>query len=192
MAIGIDSEIEEFARGLFANCPFNVGTWNGKNRTPVNESRHISHYDGHLHVYTSIEACNVWNNYRCTRILVNSLLLSHLKCPTNHTVTSIERYPEDHQSVPFKFGLAGHGRNATKALKPSKQELDSLDYTIPSLCRCSGRWIPESSVCLGYEVFEYPWPIFLWVCYLNRRVWIRHCLTCRMDWYITCRHIHCE
>jgi hypothetical protein len=37
---------------------------------------------------------------------------------------------------------------------------------------------------------------FLWVCYLNRRVWciradIRHCLTCRMDWYFTCRHIRC-
>lgn len=55
MAIEIDLEIEEFARGLFANCPFNIGTWNGKNRTPVNESRHISHYDGH---FRSGKECN--------------------------------------------------------------------------------------------------------------------------------------
>lgn len=129
----IDSELEEFARGLSANFPFSIGTWNGRNTTHVNVSRHIPHYDGYFYIYTSIEACNVWNNYRCTHILVNSLPLSHLKSSTNHTAISSERYPKDKyfkiqsltkqlaidicRSVSFKLGLAGHGKRCNQIIE---------------------------------------------------------------------------
>ncbi|OQD80764.1 hypothetical protein PENANT_c033G11225 [Penicillium antarcticum] len=131
MAMEIDTKLEEFSRELFANFPFIIGTWNGKNSS-VNESRHISHYDGNFHIYTSVEACDIWNSYRSTRILVSSLLLSHLKPSMRCTATPTESHPDQYfniyyltkqlaidicQSVPFKLGLTEHGKKNNQAIE---------------------------------------------------------------------------
>jgi hypothetical protein len=70
----IDSELEEFARGLFATFPFSIGTWNGSNMTHVNESRHVPHYvyistfippSKHAMFGTTIAALTFWSTVSC-------------------------------------------------------------------------------------------------------------------------------
>lgn len=170
---------------------------------------------GYFHVYTSTEACNIRNNYRCTHILVSSLLLSHLKRSTNHTAS--KRYPEDQYfkiqsltkqlaidicwSFSYKLGLAGHGKKYNQRIETVQTGAGlTLLYPLYLAAVVGGYPSPVCVWAMRCSNILAPYlgigAALLWVCYLNRRVWcirvdIRHCLTCRMDWYFTCRHIRC-
>ncbi|CAG8930110.1 unnamed protein product [Penicillium salamii] len=77
-ALDIDLQLEHLIANLSPSfsyttvlCPkdtlFRVGRGN------------IMHHNGRYHIYQSIEACRLWNNYRLIRILVNELILSQLQ-----------------------------------------------------------------------------------------------------------------
>jgi hypothetical protein len=69
-ALRIDNELANWA----ATCPSDYYY-----RTVTLEERSEDVYSDFYHVYNSISAATMWNDYRVIRILVNELLLQHLR-----------------------------------------------------------------------------------------------------------------
>ncbi|PYH92854.1 hypothetical protein BO71DRAFT_12380 [Aspergillus ellipticus CBS 707.79] len=125
IALTIDSELEDFACNMSPEFVYAVGTRPPHLPPRAQDDHNFSFYHGTCHMYQSLWACNVWNNYRYTRILVNSLILSHLPAETPpgrqgpeyddfrdqclRTRDRMRQLATDICcSVPFKFGVAGH------------------------------------------------------------------------------------
>ncbi|OOQ87565.1 hypothetical protein PEBR_15599 [Penicillium brasilianum] len=126
IAEAIDSQLSSFASRLFTRFPYKVKRWSGDTSLNLREAAHISNYDGSFQIYTSDDACNLWNNYRCVRITVNRLIFKHIPCLKRKTLHSVENKYFEKQvtsrrcllrqlaieiclSVPFRLGLAGRG-----------------------------------------------------------------------------------
>lgn len=84
--------------------------------------RGISPYNNEYHIYSDQWACNTWNQYRCARILVSDIILSHIhKVSKSSSMTSISDEFRQHcktlqstiprlaidicRSVPFHLGV---------------------------------------------------------------------------------------
>ncbi|GKZ25247.1 hypothetical protein AbraIFM66951_003487 [Aspergillus brasiliensis] len=134
IAMAIDLELEHFAGHVSANFTYKVETRPGGMSSCKHDDTNFCHYRGTYHIYQSIWSCNIWNNYRYTRILVNDMILTHLRSMAlnDHQGLDYSLF-KDHCvrirdlirqlatdiccSIPFKFGVAGHAK---------KDVLDSL------------------------------------------------------------------
>ncbi|CAK38673.1 transcriptional regulator family: Fungal Specific TF [Aspergillus niger] len=124
MAMAIDLELGHFASHASADFTYKVETQPGSVTSCEHDEGNFCHYQGTYHIYQSIWSCNIWNNYRYTRILVNSMILTHLRsmASSGHQVLDYGLF-KDHCirirdlmrqlatdiccSIPFKFGVAG-------------------------------------------------------------------------------------
>ncbi|EHA20644.1 hypothetical protein ASPNIDRAFT_190765 [Aspergillus niger ATCC 1015] len=124
MAMAIDLELGHFASHASADFTYKVETQPGSVTSCEHDEGNFCHYQGTYHIYQSIWSCNIWNNYRYTRILVNSMILTHLRSMAScgHQVLDYGLF-KDHCirirdlmrqlatdiccSIPFKFGVAG-------------------------------------------------------------------------------------
>lgn len=138
-ARAIDTELAEYAIMFVTSFPYKAVTWTESDANNTFESLHIAHFDRRFHFYTSTEACDVWNKYRCARIIVNRLILVQLRRlerrsqdSSNHSsskdklheVESLLKHlaVEICSSVPFKLGIAGKGKNPLphpESIKPA-------------------------------------------------------------------------
>ncbi|KAJ5221907.1 uncharacterized protein N7469_010794 [Penicillium citrinum] len=102
-------------------------------------------YDDQYHVYPNFWACNIWNQYRCARILVSELILSHMwkisdssklemsedfraHCKTLRTI--IRRLAVDIcRSLPFNLGA--HQKDASPNCPPPESYLGGLTLLWP-------------------------------------------------------------
>ena len=102
-------------------------------------------YDDQYHVYPTFWACNIWNQYRCARILVSELILSHMwkisdssklemsedfraHCKTLRT--TIRRLAVDIcRSLPFNLGA--HQKDASPNCPPPESYLGGLTLLWP-------------------------------------------------------------
>ncbi|CAG8152670.1 unnamed protein product [Penicillium salamii] len=130
LARSIDSQPLSFSRRFFARFPYKIHKWTDRVSNIWRESANVSHYDRCFHVYTSSEASNIWNNYRCARILVNRLIVTSL-CPwerQNPNLAGNSGFENCGQisrsvsqqlameiclSVPFRLGLSRNGNTST-------------------------------------------------------------------------------
>lgn len=84
--------------------------------------RGILPYNNEYHIYPNLWICNTWNQYRCARIIVSDILLSHMnKVSNNSSMTSLSDEFRHHckalqstmrrlavdicRSVPFHLGV---------------------------------------------------------------------------------------
>ncbi|KAL1963579.1 hypothetical protein VTN77DRAFT_8024 [Rasamsonia byssochlamydoides] len=79
IAFAIDSELEAFVSDLPPNFSYTIGTRIDGRPFRVSEHYDLSPYNGYFHIYESLWMCNIWNNYRSSRILVNELILAGLR-----------------------------------------------------------------------------------------------------------------
>ena len=165
IAQSIDSQLLSFACKLFSRIPYKVQKWRGNISSIRQDGIHISHYERNFHVYTSSDACNIWNKYRCARIFVNKIIFKHL-ChwnrqalqPTDHE--SFEKQRESCQSllrrlaidiclsVPFRLGLTGEG---TESCTHSQMIGSGAGFAL------------LSPLYLAASVDGYPGSVCLWV-----------------------------
>ncbi|PYI03715.1 hypothetical protein BO78DRAFT_421328 [Aspergillus sclerotiicarbonarius CBS 121057] len=123
IAMAIDSELGHYASTLSAEFSYATGTWPGDVVSREKDGDNFSHYQGSYHIYQSTWACNVWNNYRYIRILVNGVILTHLAiAQKSQPGVEYDRFKNQCVqirglmrqlatdiccSIPFKFGVAG-------------------------------------------------------------------------------------
>ncbi|GLB03077.1 hypothetical protein AtubIFM57258_007651 [Aspergillus tubingensis] len=125
MAMAIDLELEQFAGNVSASFTYKVETQSGSVSSCEYEEGNFCHYRGTYHIYQSVWSCNIWNNYRYIRILVNNMILTHLQSMAlgGHQVLDYGLFKahcirirdlmrqlatDICCSVPFKFGVAGN------------------------------------------------------------------------------------
>ncbi|GLA82229.1 hypothetical protein AtubIFM56815_006411 [Aspergillus tubingensis] len=125
MAMAIDLELEQFAGNVSASFTYKVETQSGSVSSCEYEEGNFCHYRGTYHIYQSVWSCNIWNNYRYIRILVNNMILTHLQSMVlgGHQVLDYGLFKahcirirdlmrqlatDICCSVPFKFGVAGN------------------------------------------------------------------------------------
>ncbi|RAK95514.1 Zn(II)2Cys6 transcription factor domain-containing protein [Aspergillus ibericus CBS 121593] len=123
IAMAIDSELELFASTVSAELSYATSAWHGDVVSREKDGDNFSHYQGSYHIYQSTWACNIWNNYRYMRILVNDVILTHASNaqksqPGMEHDSFMNRCVRIRGlmrqlavdiccSVPFKFGVAG-------------------------------------------------------------------------------------
>lgn len=125
MAMAIDLELEQFASNVSASFTYKVETQPGSVSSCEDEKGNFCHYQGTYHIYQSVWSCNIWNNYRYIRILVNDMILDHLRLIAlgGHQVLDYGLFKahcirirdlmrqlatDICCSIPFKFGIAGN------------------------------------------------------------------------------------
>lgn len=76
-ARSLDADMSAWVQGLSPSCYFDVYV----NPGPfwVNKQYHISPYKGLSYTYSGVWLCNVWNNYRLSRIHVDDIILTRLR-----------------------------------------------------------------------------------------------------------------
>ncbi|OOF98035.1 hypothetical protein ASPCADRAFT_141883 [Aspergillus carbonarius ITEM 5010] len=124
IAMAIDSELAHFASTVSAEFSYATGTWPDDAPSREKDEGNFSHFQGSYHIYQSTWACNVWNNYRYIRILVNNVILKHLGSVARKSQPIVEHGSFKDEcvrirglarqlatdiccSVPYKFGIAG-------------------------------------------------------------------------------------
>ncbi|KAJ5624570.1 hypothetical protein N7510_000879 [Penicillium lagena] len=165
IARAIDSELMEIANMFVASFPYKTVKWTESHPNNMFESLHIAHFDRRFHVYTSTEACDVWNKYRCARIIVNRLIFMQLhrlerksRDSSNHSsyksqlpeIESLLKHLaiEICSSVPFQLGIAGRRK-------------DSLPF--PEMIKPAAGFTLLFPLYLAATVDGYPDPTCLWV-----------------------------
>ncbi|PWY85982.1 hypothetical protein BO70DRAFT_312204 [Aspergillus heteromorphus CBS 117.55] len=166
IARAIDSELEDLTGTFSSEFVYALCTRPPSHPPPpATNGYNFAYYHGTYHMYQTLWACNVWNNYRYVRILVNTVILSHLPpvAPAAQSGPEYESFraqcvrPRDRMrqlatdiccSVPFKFGVAGH------------EEMDGVD---PVMTRAGTGFTLLLPLYVAVLVDGVSSPIYTWV-----------------------------
>jgi hypothetical protein len=102
--------------------------------------RGIAMYDDQYHVYPNLWVCSTWNQYRCARIIVSEIILSHIRQISDSSLSSLSDEFRQHcktlrstirrlavdicRSVPFHLGA--HSKEASPNFPPPEGYIGGL------------------------------------------------------------------
>jgi len=93
----LDLELTTWAHNLSPSWSYQTVTCRDDCFFRVSECDKLRPYNGRYHVYRDLWMCNIWNNYRYARILVNEIILSQLQSQASRSTTlSYSRLFRDH------------------------------------------------------------------------------------------------
>lgn len=93
----LDLELTNWALNLSPGWSYQTVTCRDNSFFRISECDKLRPYNGRYHIYRDLWACNIWNNYRYARILVNEIILLQLQSQASRsTALSYSSVFQDH------------------------------------------------------------------------------------------------